>query len=270
MQLSNTSQLQEFRGSRESLYISHLWQMADWAREIRQDVLGIVGNADDPLAQGPEELSALALKFKNEEPLQKNMVSGEQLLETGEAVGTNYHTMMEYIAHQVGAQFIPGPIKTLERIHQKAQQKYVHQGGYNAIRDVLRGSLIFKNLEDLYRALEEIHGTVKIVQIEDSFVSPKESGYMDLKLILEFEGPNGEPFLAEAQLHLGHFGPAQKKERELYRTRRRSEEQLNTLATDDPRRAALETLIKNRRNQAKKGYEQAARTYNLKDRRKGI
>lgn len=234
---------------------SYVQKLSEMAKGVRSELWTAVGEVDDPISQAQRELLALE---KQPEPHQ-TITTPKNLLRVGEAVSTNYHTMMEYVAHLTNAEFKPSELKLAERIHEKARGKY--QGQYSAIRDVVRGSLVFETLEDLYWAVTQIHGLVKIVHVEDSFVDPKKSGYMDLKLILQFEGPNGEPFLTEAQLHLKDLVSAQKKERDQYVLRRNAEAQKQSMAEEDVKIPYVEKYIGYLNRQGRKAYEASARDY---------
>ncbi|MCG5437828.1 toxin glutamine deamidase domain-containing protein [Micromonospora foliorum] len=93
-----------------------------------------------------------------------------------------------------------------------------HQGDASKLLDLAAAKVEFRNLDDLYAALERIrdHPDVVIVSCQDRFVSPEDSGYRDVQLVLRTR--NGH--LAEFRLHLAALDEIAVWEHALYEVRR--------------------------------------------------
>ncbi|WP_328650874.1 toxin glutamine deamidase domain-containing protein [Micromonospora sp. NBC_00330] len=93
-----------------------------------------------------------------------------------------------------------------------------HQGDASKLLDLAAAKVEFRNLDDLYAALERIrdHPGVVIVSCQDRFVSPEDSGYRDVQLVLRTR--NGH--LAEFRLHLAALDEIAVWEHALYEVRR--------------------------------------------------
>ncbi|RAO35529.1 hypothetical protein ONO23_02131 [Micromonospora noduli] len=93
-----------------------------------------------------------------------------------------------------------------------------HQGDASKLLDLAAAKVEFRNLEDLYAALGRIrdHPDVVIVNFQDRFVSPEDSGYRDVQLVLRTR--NGH--LAEFRLHLAALDEIAVWEHALYEVRR--------------------------------------------------
>ncbi|MEW2430214.1 toxin glutamine deamidase domain-containing protein [Micromonospora sp. NPDC047644] len=93
-----------------------------------------------------------------------------------------------------------------------------HQGDASKLLDLAAAKVEFRNLDDLYAALGRIrsHPDVMIVSCQDRFVSPEDSGYRDVQLVLRTR--NGH--LAEFRLHLAALDEIAVWEHALYEVRR--------------------------------------------------
>ncbi|WP_327032789.1 toxin glutamine deamidase domain-containing protein [Micromonospora ureilytica] len=93
-----------------------------------------------------------------------------------------------------------------------------HQGDASKLLDLAAAKVEFGNLGDLYAALGRIrdHPDVVIVSCQDRFVSPEDSGYRDVQLVLRAR--NGH--LAEFRLHLAALDEIAVWEHALYEVRR--------------------------------------------------
>ncbi|MGC4867545.1 toxin glutamine deamidase domain-containing protein [Micromonospora sp. DT53] len=93
-----------------------------------------------------------------------------------------------------------------------------HQGDASKLLDLAAAKVEFRNLDDLYAALGRIrdHPEVMIVSCQDRFVSPEDSGYRDVQLVLRAR--NGH--LAEFRLHLAALDEIAVWEHALYEVRR--------------------------------------------------
>ncbi|MEU8184744.1 toxin glutamine deamidase domain-containing protein [Micromonospora sp. NPDC049047] len=109
------------------------------------------------------------------------------------------------------------------RTHPKLRSRAVdkvdkYQGETCRLLDLAAAKVEFRNLDDLYAALERIrdHPDVTIVSFQDRFMSPQDSGYRDVQLILRTR--NGH--LAEFRLHLAALDAIAVWEHALYEVRR--------------------------------------------------
>ncbi|MFI6238774.1 toxin glutamine deamidase domain-containing protein [Micromonospora sp. NPDC050795] len=93
-----------------------------------------------------------------------------------------------------------------------------HQGDASKLLDLAAAKVEFRNLDDLYAALGRIrdHPDVMIVSCQDRFMSPEDSGYRDVQLVLRTR--NGH--LAEFRLHLAALDEIAVWEHALYEVRR--------------------------------------------------
>ncbi|MEU7974656.1 toxin glutamine deamidase domain-containing protein [Micromonospora sp. NPDC049089] len=93
-----------------------------------------------------------------------------------------------------------------------------HQGDASKLLDLAAAKVEFRNLDDLYAALGRIrdHPDIMIVSCQDRFVSPEDSGYRDVQLVLRTR--NGH--LAEFRLHLAALDEIAVWEHALYEVRR--------------------------------------------------
>ncbi|MGV9211406.1 toxin glutamine deamidase domain-containing protein [Micromonospora sp. RB23] len=107
-----------------------------------------------------------------------------------------------------------GP-KDRRRAEDKAAKR---QGDVSRLLDLAAAKVEFRSLDDLYSALERLgaHPDVQIVSCEDRFLSPEDSGYRDIQLVLKT--PSGH--LAEFRLHLAALDAVAVWEHALYEVRR--------------------------------------------------
>ncbi|MBQ0892593.1 hypothetical protein KBX37_05655 [Micromonospora sp. U56] len=93
-----------------------------------------------------------------------------------------------------------------------------YRGNASRLRDLAAAKVEFRCLDDLYAALARLRDRpdVRIVQYEDRFLAPQDSGYRDVQLVLEM--PNGH--LAEFRLHLAALDEVAVWEHVLFEVRR--------------------------------------------------
>jgi hypothetical protein len=95
------------------------------------------------------------------------------------------------------------------------------------IIDILRGSLVFRNLHDMYAALKTIHEQCDIVQIKDKFSKEiQKSGYRDINITLRMPETG---LLVELQLHVEGIFKQKGPDEKLYDVRRTNEKEMNIL-----------------------------------------
>ncbi|CAE7714911.1 Ank3 [Symbiodinium sp. CCMP2592] len=85
------------------------------------------------------------------------------------------------------------PLKGKERCESKARFKYVDSAGnieWHRLTDIVRDTLSYENLEDMYDGLKLIDedDNVEIVEFNDRYQTPLDGGYRDLQLTLRVQG----------------------------------------------------------------------------------
>ncbi|MGC4855552.1 toxin glutamine deamidase domain-containing protein [Micromonospora sp. DT4] len=93
-----------------------------------------------------------------------------------------------------------------------------HEGDASKLLDLAAAKVEFRSLTDLYGALQRLNERpdVTIVACEDRFVSPMDSGYRDVQLVLRTQ----DGHLAEFRLHLAALDAVAAWEHVLYEVRR--------------------------------------------------
>ncbi|MGW3891867.1 toxin glutamine deamidase domain-containing protein [Micromonospora chokoriensis] len=93
-----------------------------------------------------------------------------------------------------------------------------HQGDASKLLDLAAAKVEFRSLQDLYAALERLrdHPGAVVRGYDDRFISPRDSGYRDVQLVLQMS--NGH--LAEFRLHLEALDAVAVWEHVLYEVRR--------------------------------------------------
>ncbi|PSU19776.1 phosphoribosylglycinamide formyltransferase [Photobacterium kishitanii] len=83
----------------------------------------------------------------------------------------------------------------------RAQQKITTElhGKSEALTDLVRGSIIATNIDDLIAAYDYLIQYTDVCGVKNRFSRPTDSGYRDIKLLIRL--PNSH-FIAEIQLHL--------------------------------------------------------------------
>ena len=83
----------------------------------------------------------------------------------------------------------------------RAQQKIMTElnGNANTLTDLVRGSIIASNIDDLISAYDDLIQYSDVCGVKNRFSRPTPSGYRDIKLLIRL--PNSH-FIAEIQLHL--------------------------------------------------------------------
>ncbi|WP_422738418.1 toxin glutamine deamidase domain-containing protein [Micromonospora sp. WMMD729] len=109
--------------------------------------------------------------------------------------------------------------RTQPKDRRRAEDKIAkRQGDASRLLDLAAAKVEFRSLDDLYGALERLRGhrDVEIVSCDDRFISPEDSGYRDIQLVLKT--PSGH--LAEFRLHLAALDAVAVWEHALYEVRR--------------------------------------------------
>jgi hypothetical protein len=121
----------------------------------------------------------------------------DELYKAAEVVKPEFFQLVDRIAQFTGGQAVIAPLKNRERAEAKIAADY---GGNAAeIRDILRASIHYKSLKQLYQGLEQLKAEgVEILLLKDRFLHPTRSGYRDA--LVNIRTQNG--VIAELQLHL--------------------------------------------------------------------
>ncbi|MFJ2085123.1 toxin glutamine deamidase domain-containing protein [Micromonospora chokoriensis] len=117
--------------------------------------------------------------------------------------------------HRVGEPGWRSQPKDRRRAEDKVDK---HQGDASKLLDLAAAKVEFRSLQDLYAALERLrdHPAVVIKGYDDRFISPRDSGYRDVQLVLQMS--NGHA--AEFRLHLEALDAVAVWEHVLYEVRR--------------------------------------------------
>ncbi|WDZ86976.1 toxin glutamine deamidase domain-containing protein [Micromonospora cathayae] len=102
---------------------------------------------------------------------------------------------------------------------QRAEDKVTKYGGdVSRLRDLAGAKIEFQTIDDIYRALARLHNEegIQIVEFDDRFRSPQDSGYRDIQLQLRM--PDGH--IAEFRLHLAALDEVAHWEHSLFEVRR--------------------------------------------------
>ncbi|WFE96457.1 toxin glutamine deamidase domain-containing protein [Micromonospora sp. WMMD987] len=134
------------------------------------------------------------------------------------------------LAHDAGRAVGSAGWRRSPKDRQRAEDKVrKYRGDVSRLRDLAGAKVEFESLDDLYRGLDRLrrYPGIRIVRCDDRFVTPQESGYRDVQLVLEMS--NGH--LAEFRLHLAALDELAVWEHALYEVRR----DLDSLARQEGR-----------------------------------
>ncbi|CAE7485487.1 unnamed protein product [Symbiodinium sp. CCMP2592] len=97
------------------------------------------------------------------------------------------------VAERTGGENVEPPLKSMERCRDKAQFKYKDKNGdisWHRLTDIVRDTIVYKNLDDMYKGLRAIHEDeeIDIIECNDRYMNPLDGGYRDLQLSLRIEG----------------------------------------------------------------------------------
>ena len=121
----------------------------------------------------------------------------DELYQAAAVAKPEFFQLVETIAQSTGGQAVIPPLKARERAEAKITAEYA--GNAAKIKDILRASIHYKSLRQLYEGLEQMKAEkVEVLLIKDRFLHPTRSGYRDA--LVNIRTSNG--FIAELQLHL--------------------------------------------------------------------
>jgi hypothetical protein len=115
-------------------------------------------------------------------------------------------TVIREISLVTSTQAILPGVKSQHRAKTKVETEL--QGNTNQITDLARGSLVAEDIPSLVQAFELLNKEVTVVAVKNRFKSPTDSGYRDLKLLVQL--PESQ-IIAEVQLHLDAISTVKKR-----------------------------------------------------------
>ncbi|CAE7515745.1 unnamed protein product [Symbiodinium sp. CCMP2592] len=97
------------------------------------------------------------------------------------------------VAERTGGENVEPPLKGMQRCQDKAQFKYKDKNGevsWHRLTDIVRDTIVYKNLDDMYKGLRAIHEDeeIDIIECNDRYMNPLDGGYRDLQLSLRIDG----------------------------------------------------------------------------------
>ena len=95
-----------------------------------------------------------------------------------------------------GEALIPDKLKGIDRATEKMNAEYGGDG--SNLTDLARSSVVFEDLDDLYKGLDQLKGEFEIVRIKDRFANPTSAGYRDV--LVNVRMSNGH--VVEMQFHV--------------------------------------------------------------------
>ena len=157
-----------------------------------------------PAALYDEAQRTIALYSKQETPAAPlsdadKATATEQLaqhLAAAHAAKPAYDEKLKAIGEKLGADVKLAGIKGGDRL----LEKHVRENGSNPaeMKDLVRGSLVVKSLDDVGPALEALSKDFKIARVKDRFAAPLSTGYSDMLINVELTGG----ILGEVQIHV--------------------------------------------------------------------
>ena len=110
---------------------------------------------------------------------------------SGQQADAAFQKDLADIASSLGVDYRPGPIKTVERIAEKTTREY--GGNVGKVRDVVRGTLVVDNPQNLQGIVDNIGRRYQITRVKNGYENmPAARGlYKDIKV--NVVGPNGVP-----------------------------------------------------------------------------
>ncbi|WOT04377.1 RelA/SpoT domain-containing protein [Shewanella youngdeokensis] len=130
---------------------------------------------------------------------QAKQVSGnlEQLYTLAPDAQQELKALLNGITNTTQTTAILADIKSRERAQAKVQAKFGNDA--SQLTDIVRASIVSKDIYNLMQAYTQLKSNSQIVQIKNRFAEPKASGYRDLNLLVRL--PQSQ-MIAEVQLHL--------------------------------------------------------------------
>ena len=112
------------------------------------------------------------------------------------------------------------PLKSTERSNEKIKDYKADGKDASHLTDVLRGTITYDTMTDMYRSVRYLVKEFKVKQYKDTYKNPDPiTKYGDIKILVEV-GKKGEEVIAEIQLHVRPMYKAKIKEQPNYTERR--------------------------------------------------
>jgi|GEM_PF-5203435 len=170
--------------------------------------------------EGKKLIQAFEASTSGITPLQKEKTLSEIIASASKAK-PNFDSTLDDIAKEFRGEAIHVPLKTdnpagYERSLKKIEGKYASP---QELKDVLRGSAVFDNLDDLHASMTEIvqkYGKENVVEVKNYFQNPKGSGYRAIHVTVRT--PEGS--LGEIQLQVRSIYDAKQIETPINNARR--------------------------------------------------
>ena len=178
---------------------------------------------------------ALYAKKEKGNPLSPEQieVATEQLerhMAAAHAAKPAYDETMERLGKELGAEVKLAKIKGGDRLLEKHVNE--NKSKPEKMRDLVRGSLIVKSLDDVPAAMAKVGAAFKISREKDRFTTPMSTGYRDI--LLNVELPGG--IEGEVQIHVQEMTDAKGEiGHDLYDIQRKIPQNEAGAITDDPK-----------------------------------
>ncbi|CAE7209292.1 ANKRD50 [Symbiodinium natans] len=150
----------------------------------------------------PGERNARSIKV-NFQPFFRTL---PELFQFAEEEKHHFFDLVKKVAKATNGTYAEPPLKGEERCISKAKFKYVDSAGrveWHRLTDIVRDTLIFENLTDMYAGLQLIEQdrSVEIVELNDRFQKSLDGGYRDLQLTVRV----GSGLMCELQMNTKFF-----------------------------------------------------------------
>lgn len=117
-------------------------------------------------------------------------------LAAAHAAKPGYDQTMKRLGKELDCEVLLAPVKGGERLLEKHIRD--NNGNPAEMKDLVRGSLVVKSLDDVGQALEAIDKNFKVARKKDRFATPTEAGYSDVLITIELPGG----IMGEIQVHI--------------------------------------------------------------------
>jgi hypothetical protein len=167
------------------------------------------GLAYKVVEEGKKVTSKIASKLpaKSDQP----HANVDKLLEDAKATLPEFQRLVTAIGTATGGTIKHGPLKKRKRIDEKVEADY--GGDASQVKDIVRSSLSYKKITDVYAALDKLSTAkgIEIVRMKDRMRKPIPGGYRDIMLNVQV----GD-HVCEVQLHLDSILQVKKQAHKLY------------------------------------------------------
>ena len=175
---------------------------------------------------GRNSIETLAGKTKNTNLLQP-VNDYDQLYKIAEVKKIQFDTKMRVIAVKVGAKAELTDLKSYSAAIRKA-------GGASETKDMVRGTLVFDDLNGLEANFDKIADEYDIVKLKDRIKNPEKTGYRDINMVVK----DSDGFLYEVRLSTKKLFSASNTEHYIYEIRREFTDSINPPSLDVIKKAA--------------------------------